>query len=81
MVGYTPDEYPLSGMRMAQKELQIIGSRCGRKQDLMDVAHIVASGATKSIVTDQLPLDQINESLHLLQAGKVLGRMVLQVSD
>ena len=81
VVGYTPDEYPLSGMRMAQKELQIIGSRCGRKQDLLDVAQLVASGATRSIVTDQLPLDQINEALNLLQAGKVLGRMVLQVSD
>jgi len=78
IVGYTPEEYPVSGKRMAQNELQLIGSRCGRQQDLIDVVRLVAQGRTQSIVTDLLPLGRINEALDLLRAGKVLGRVVLQ---
>ena len=79
IVGYTPEEYPLSSKYIAQNELQLIGSRCGRKQDLIDVVGLVASGHTKSIVTDTLPFEQINEGLELLRAKKVLGRLVLEM--
>ncbi len=81
IVGYTPDEYPLSGKRLAQNELHVIGSRCGRQQDLINVVNLVASGRTQSIVTNTLPLEQINEALDLLRAGKVLGRLVLQIGE
>ena len=81
IVGYTPEEYALSGKRIAQNELQIIGTRCGRKQDLINTVRLVAEGKTQSIVTDQLPLDQINDALDKLRSGKVLGRLVLDILD
>ena len=58
----------------------MIGSRCGRKQDLINTVRLVAAGETKSIVTDQLPFDQINEALAKLRSGEVLGRLVLQMA-
>ena len=76
IIGYTPEEYSLNGKRMAQNELEIIGTRCGRKQDLVGAAAMVASGRTRSIVTDSHPFEKINEALDLLRAGKVLGRCV-----
>jgi len=76
IIGYTPEEYSLNGKRMAQNELEIIGTRCGRKQDLIGAAAMVASGKTQSIVTDSYPFENINEALGLLRAGKVLGRCV-----
>jgi propanol-preferring alcohol dehydrogenase len=78
IVGYTADEYPVSGKRLAQNELQLIGTRCGRKQDLINTAKMVASGKTRSIVTDTRPFAEVNDALDLLKSGKVLGRLVLQ---
>lgn len=78
VVGYTPDTYPLNGKSLAQRELEIIGTRCGRKQDLIDVVRLAAEGKTQSIVTDLYPFDQVNEALARLRDGKVLGRLVLQ---
>jgi len=46
---------------------------------LIDVVNLVASGKTQPIVTNTLPLEQINEALDLLRAGQVLGRMVLEI--
>ena len=79
IVGYTPDTYALSGKKFAQNELEVIGTRCGRKRDLLNVAEHFAAGKTTSIVTDMFPLDKVNEALALLRSGKVLGRCVLQV--
>lgn len=80
IVGYTPEDYALSGKRMAQNELEIIGTRCGAKKDLLQVAKLVAEGRTQSIVTDRRSLDQVNEALGLLRSGRVLGRLVLEMS-
>jgi len=70
----------VSGKQLAQNELQVIGSRCGRKQDLINTVSLVAEGKTKSIVTDQLPFEAINEALAKLRSGEVLGRLVLQMT-
>ena len=79
IVGYTPEEYALNGKRMAQNELQIIGTRCGPKQDLINVAAMVAAGKLQSIVTDRSPLEKVNEALQRLRSGRVLGRLVLDM--
>jgi propanol-preferring alcohol dehydrogenase len=81
IVGYTPEGYRLSGKQLAQNELELIGTRCGRKRDLVAAVQHLASGKTKSIVTDRFPLDQVNEALALLRSGQVLGRCVLQIKD
>ena len=80
-VGYTPEEYPLSGKQIAQNELQVIGSRCGRQQDLIKVVELVALGKTQTIVTDRLPFERINDALAMLREGKVLGRLVLEIDS
>ena len=77
IVGYTPDLYPLSGKQFAQNELEIIGTRCGRMQDLINTVRLVAEGKIKSIVTNTFPMEEANEALAFLRAGKALGRVVL----
>ena len=79
IVGYTPEQHHLDGKYIAQNELEIIGTRCGRKRDQIAAAELVASGKIKSIVTDTYPLDQVNEALEQLRSGQVLGRCVLLV--
>ena len=81
ILGYTPESYTLSGMRIAQNELEIIGTRCGRKQDLINTVRVVAAGKTRSIVTDRFPFVRVNEALERLRSGKVLGRLVLDMGS
>jgi D-arabinose 1-dehydrogenase-like Zn-dependent alcohol dehydrogenase len=77
IVGYTPDDFPLSGRRLAQNEIEVIGTRCGRRQDLADAVRLVADGKIRSIVTDTFRLDEANEALAYLRAGRAMGRVVL----
>ncbi len=78
VVGYTPDEYPLSAKRLAQNELEFIGSRGGTRRDLAAVVEQMGSGNVKSIVTQTRPLAEVNEALDELRKGNVLGRLVLE---
>ena len=79
LVGYTPESFSVSGKEVAQKELEVIGSRCGRRRDLHGAAALVAAGRTRSIVTDTHPLEQVNEALERLRSGRVMGRCVLTI--
>jgi propanol-preferring alcohol dehydrogenase len=78
VVGYTPDEFPLSPKRLAQNELELIGSRGGTSQELADLVDLASSGGIRSIVTQTRPLDKANEALAELRSGNVLGRLVLE---
>lgn len=77
IVGYTPEDYPLEGKYIAQNELEIIGTRAGCKQDLIDIAQCVADGKISSIVTRQFPMEKANEALNTLRRGTICGRIVL----
>ena len=77
IVGYTKETYPLESKYIAQNELEIIGTRCGRKQDLINSVKLMADGKIKSIVTKIYPMEKTNEALSNLRSGKSLGRTVL----
>jgi 2-desacetyl-2-hydroxyethyl bacteriochlorophyllide A dehydrogenase len=77
LVGYTDERYSLKGEQLDQNELTIIGTRGGRMLDLRNTVRFVAEGATKSVVTDLYPLEEANEALAFVRAGKALGRVVL----
>ncbi len=77
IVGYTPDHYPVEGKYLAQNELEIIGTRAGRKQDLIEVSRLMAEGKIRSIVTQTFPMEEANEALNVLRSGEILGRIVL----
>jgi propanol-preferring alcohol dehydrogenase len=81
VVGYTPDHLPLPGKQLAQNELEVIGTRAGRRQDLSDCVRLVAQGGLRfSIVRYQYSLERVNEALDTLRAGEALGRIVLTYS-
>ena len=81
LVGYTPDEYPLSAKLFAQSEFELIGSRGGSYDDLREVVARAAGGDIKSIVTARRPLEQVNEALADLRSGRVRGRLVLDLAE
>ncbi len=81
VVGYTPDSFSLPGRRLAQNELEVIGTRCGSRRELAAALALTAAGKVRSIVTDTAPLERVNEALAKLKRGDVLGRLVLDVSS
>ena len=76
VIGYTPENFPLSGLALAQNEKEVVGTRAGRRQDLSRCLRLYESGALRSIVRQAFPLDQVNEALTQLRRG-VTGRIVL----
>jgi 2-desacetyl-2-hydroxyethyl bacteriochlorophyllide A dehydrogenase len=81
VVGYTPDNFSLAGKRLAQNELEVIGSRAGSRKDLAEALALTAAGKIRSIVTDRAPLAQVNEALAKLRRGEVIGRLVLDIAE
>ena len=80
IVGYTPDSVTLSGKRLAQNELEVIGSRAGSRRELAAALALTAAGRVRSIVTDTAPLVEVNQALAKLKRGDVVGRLVLDIS-
>ena len=77
LVGYTPDDFQVSGKEMAQKELNFLGTRAGTRQDLKEVSSLLSQGALASIVTTTFPMAEANAALDLLRSGHANGRIVL----
>lgn len=77
LVGYTPDDLRVPGKDLAQREIQVLGTRAGTRQDLQAVARLCADGALRSIVSETYPMAAANEALARLQSGRVQGRVVL----
>jgi 2-desacetyl-2-hydroxyethyl bacteriochlorophyllide A dehydrogenase len=77
VVGYTPEHYALSGKQLAQNELEVIGTRAGRRQDLINALSLMAAGQLRSIVRYRYALELVNEALAHLRSGTARGRIVL----
>lgn len=77
LVGYTPDDLQAAGKNLAQRELQILGTRAGTRRDLEAAAGLLADGSLRSIVTRTFPMEDVNSALALLRSGQANGRIVL----
>ena len=77
LVGYTPDDLQAAGKDLAQREIQILGTRAGTCRDLEASASLLADGALRSIVTRTFPMEDVNSALALLRSGQANGRIVL----
>jgi len=67
-------------IQIAQRELQIIGSRNGGMQDAADVLDLMARGIIKPYIVKRYPLADINEAIHFLRAGQTSGRIIIDVA-
>ena len=79
VIGEEPDFPAIDTIQIAQRELEIIGSRNGSKQDAVDAIDWMASGIIKPPITRSLPLDEINAGLQLVRDGAAHGRVVINV--
>lgn len=67
----------LSMTELVESEKTIRGVYVGTYTDLLEVTELATSGQLRPCVT-RYPLEAANEALHDLEAGRVLGRAVLE---
>jgi propanol-preferring alcohol dehydrogenase len=74
-------EFPaVDTITLAQRELQVIGSRNGGMRDAYDALDLLARKAVRPPVAGRFPLRRVNEALELARSGRIPGRVVLTLS-
>jgi D-arabinose 1-dehydrogenase-like Zn-dependent alcohol dehydrogenase len=77
VLGYTQQRYPLDPRQIAVNEMEVIGTRSGGRQCTANAIKFASDDRWNPIVTDILPIDKVNEALHMMKYGEALGRIVL----
>jgi len=80
VIGEEPEFPEINTIQIAQRELEIIGSRNGSRQDAADAVAMMASGAITPQIVARYPLDQINEALDYVRSGQSHGRVIVDIS-
>ncbi len=79
LVGYSFDQpFSILPVHIMRGEFRIIGSRACRLRDMEDVIGLVAANKIKPLVSETVPLEQVNDVHARLKKNEILGRVVLQ---
>jgi D-arabinose 1-dehydrogenase-like Zn-dependent alcohol dehydrogenase len=81
VIGEEAEFPPINTIEIAQRELQIVGSRNGGMQDARDAIDFLARGVIRPLVAATYSLERINEAFEAVRSGKVHGRVVIQISQ
>lgn len=77
MVGIPGEPLSFPVILQIAKGVEIVPQAVGTRQDLAEVFALAASGRLRCETTVE-PLERVNEVLHAIARGQVLGRVVLQ---
>jgi D-arabinose 1-dehydrogenase-like Zn-dependent alcohol dehydrogenase len=80
VIGEEPEFPAIDTIQIAQRELEITGSRNGTRQDMVEAIRLLESGVVKPHVAARFPLEQVNEALQATRQGST-GRVVVVVKE
>jgi D-arabinose 1-dehydrogenase-like Zn-dependent alcohol dehydrogenase len=80
MIGEEKALFPADTIRVAQHELELVGSRNGTRQNMEIAIRFLRDGEVKPLISKTFPLDDVNTALQSLRTG-VPGRVVVRVSS
>jgi len=66
---------------LSLREIAIMGSAVGNTPDLVDLVGMVKRGEIKLPEVERRPLSKADQSLQDLAAGKIVGRVVLEINE
>ena len=81
VIGEEVESPGIDTIQIAQRELEIIGSRNGSKEDLINAIAMLASGIITPPIARTFPLEQINEALQFLKSGQAHGRVLVTIRE
>ena len=79
MIGEEAQHPAIDTITIAQRELQIIGSRNGGRQDAIDALAMMSSGVIRPHIAKSFPLAEINEALNYVRSGEAHGRVIVTI--
>lgn len=79
VIGEEPEYPQIDTIQIAQRELEIIGTRNGTKQDTIDAIEMVGAGIITPLIARTFPLERINEALQFMRGGQAHGRVVIVI--
>ncbi|UCF59374.1 MAG: zinc-binding dehydrogenase [Candidatus Bathyarchaeota archaeon] len=77
IVGYSHKDLTISAARLMFREIEIYGSLGCRIVDFPPLVDMVRRGKLKLLISNKMPLDQINEALEMLKKGKIKTRAIV----
>jgi D-arabinose 1-dehydrogenase-like Zn-dependent alcohol dehydrogenase len=80
LVGLYGGEIPLTLVAVVQRALTIVGSSVGTVAELKEVVALAKAGKLKPIPIEKRPLSEVSRTLDELKAGKILGRVVAEIT-
>lgn len=76
--GYSGAKFAVSPLWLVLRELQVRGAVGNTLAELRETLDLAASGQLRSITGPSYPLEEINEALASLRAGKIVGRAMMR---
>lgn len=77
VVGYVAPEFAIPTASLILGEIAIVGSRTATRVEIRQCIDLVAAGQIRPIIDRELPLEQLNQAVDALRAGRILGRAVI----
>ena len=77
IIGVQQGESVFQGPALVRSEQIITGSRYSTKLEMRETIALVAAGKIQPVITERVPLDQVNDVFDLLAEERLLGRAVL----
>ena len=80
VIGEERDDTPLNSTEIAQRELEIIGSRNGTRKDTVEAIRLLEAGTVNPPIAQRFPLDEINEAYEAVRRG-ASARVVVVIRE
>jgi alcohol dehydrogenase, propanol-preferring len=80
VVGLPAQPLTFAALALVGREIRIVGSAVGTREDLRAVLDMAAAGKLRCR-TESQPLDQVNQVLDRMRGGGIYGRVVLRYGD
>lgn len=81
VIGEEPDFPAINTITLAQRELEIVGSRNGGLDDAGEALALMARGVIAPPIAARFPLSKINEAFSFVRTGAVPGRVIVTIDE
>ena len=78
IVGEEPGNLGIDTITIAQREIEIVGTRNGGRVDAWRAMDLLAAGTLRPAIGARFPLDRINEAFALMRGNQVHGRVLVE---
>lgn len=81
VIGEEPEFPAIDSIALAQRELELVGSRNGSRADAVEALRLMARGTIRPGIARRITLDGLNQALDDMRAGRIHGRVVVRFPE